>query len=205
MKQTDYQMLVFLNQCIYHDLSYPDFITLSHKSKKLSGLSVEMFEYENYDVIVFCGSNDWKDWLNNFLMIFGRKPKTFSQALEFVVKNYSFERPLYLTGHSLGGAIASYLYLTINKNKVRCITFNSCGVSHFFGNVSFVEQPKHLQHYITTKDILNRITHKLPFNLFKHFGKINYINDDLSKNGIQSHSNFNVFMSTQIAENEVVQ
>ena len=190
-----YQNIVFLASLIYKNMAYPDNFRLKAKMVKLSGFRAEIFEFDEYNIIIFCGTNSIRDWITNVQMIY-KKPKQFYEALEFVLESYNQQKKMYIVGHSLGGAIAEYVGNAINKDNIMVITFNGAGVAHLI-KPNFIDNVYHL---VTTKDILNRLTKILPFKLFKHIGKVVVIKDDKSWNGLQSHSNWQVFMS--FSENE---
>lgn len=193
VKNEEFQTVTFLTKTVYHDLAYPDFFKMKHKTKNISGLNAEIFEFDEFDVLVFSGTNftSIRDWYANFKMALGIKPKQFYNALEFVSENYNQNKKTFVVGHSLGGAIASYIGNHISSDNVILITYNGAGIRHLV-------KPKHtnnMYNLITSKDILNNITKYLPFNYFKHIGKSTVICDNISKNCIKSHSNFHVFMS----------
>ena len=190
-----YQKLVFHASIIYHNLSYPDDFGLKTKTVKLSGLRAEIFEYENHDIVVFCGTNSLRDWLTNIQMIFC-KPRQFYQALELVLEGYDPNKKTYIIGHSLGGAIAEYVGNAIHNPNLQVVTFNGAGIKHLIN-------PKHdnnIVHFVTNKDILNRITKHLPFSLFKHIGEVKTVTDTESWCGLKSHGNWNVFMRNKGGE-----
>lgn len=184
-----YQKLVFHASLIYHDLSYPVDFGLKSKTVKLTGLRAEIFEYQDFDIVVFCGTNSLRDWIANIQMIFW-KPRQFYQALELVLDGYDPSKKTYIIGHSLGGAIAEYVGNAINNPNLYVITFNGAGIKHLVD----IKHESNIYHYITSKDILNRFTKLLPFNWFKHIGEITIIEDMNSWCGLKSHSNWKVFM-----------
>lgn len=78
-------------------------------------------EHEKYIAVVFRGTNEWEDWLDNINVIptdrlFGSFHRGFYQSvmdlwakIEKSVKKFraTKKRPVWFTGHSLGGAMAT--------------------------------------------------------------------------------------------------
>ena len=188
----EYQMEVFLWNCVYKGLAYPDSMKIKKSVRKLSGMKAEVFEYENVDYIVFSGTDftSLRDWFTNIQMAFGIKPRQFVDALEFCLDVYNPKKKTVVCGHSLGGAITEYCVSSIDNENFIAVTFNGAGIKH-------ICQPKHpenVHHYITKRDILNRIMGWMPFSYFKHVGEIIIVQDE-GWNGVKSHSNFHAFMN----------
>lgn len=189
--QDMYQQAVFYCNGVYKDLAYPDTIKRKNRISTASGFCAEFFETEEYDIIVFCGTNSTsiRDWMANIKMALGMKPVQFIDALEFVLKKYNPHKPTIICGHSLGGAIVEYCVSSINNEKLIGITFNGAGIKH----ICQPQYPQNVHHFITKNDILNRIMRKMPFSYFKHVGEIIMIEDD-NWNWVKSHSDFHSFM-----------
>lgn len=199
LTKEEYQQAVFLCNCVYKGLAYPDGMKIKKSVRKLSGMKAEVFEYENVDYIVFSGTDftSIRDWVTNIQMAFGIKPSQFIDALEFCLDVYNPKKKTIVCGHSLGGAITEYCVSSINNENFIAITFNGAGIKH-------ICQPKHPEnvfHYITERDILNRIMRLMPFSYFKHVGEEIIVNDD-KWNGVKSHSNFHAFMKYKREEVE---
>lgn len=199
LTKEEYQMAVFLCNCVYKGLAYPDSMKIKKSVRKLSGMKAEVFEYENVDYIVFSGTDftSLRDWFTNIQMAFGIKPRQFVDALEFCLDVYNPKKKTVVCGHSLGGAITEYCVSSIDNENFIAVTFNGAGIKH-------ICQPKHpenVHHYITKRDILNRIMGWMPFSYFKHVGEIIMVKDK-SWNGVKSHSNFHAFMKHKKEEVE---
>lgn len=191
LTKEEYQMAVFLCNSVYKGLAYPESMKIKKSVRKVSGFKAEVFEYEKVDYIVFSGTDftSIRDWWTNIQMAFGIKPRQFSDALEFCLDVCNPKKKTIVCGHSLGGAITEYCVSSISNKNFIALTFNGAGIKH-------ICQPKHpenVYHYITKRDILNRIMSLMPFSYFKHVGEEIKV-DDSSWSGIKSHSNFHAFM-----------
>lgn len=194
LTREQYEQAVFLCNCVYKNLAYPSNYRMRQKTKKVSGLCAETFEFDDFDIIVFSGTNftSLRDWWTNIQMAMGIKPRQFSDALEFILSCYNPNKKTIVCGHSLGGAITEYCVSNINNPNFIAVTFNGAGIKH-------ICQPKHpenVYHFITKRDILNGIMQWMPFGYFKHVGKVIKV-EDKSWNCIKSHSNFHAFMKHQ--------
>ena len=190
-----YQRAVFLCNCVYKGLAYPDDMKLIKSIRKPSGLKAEVFEYNNVDYIVFSGTDftSIRDWCTNLQMALGIKPRQFSDALELCMEYYNPNKKTIFCGHSLGGAITEYSVSNINNDNFIAITFNGAGIKH----ICAPKYPNNVYHFITDRDVLNRIMNYMPFSYFKHAGKVIKVKDG-QWNGIKSHSNFHAFMQHKI-------
>ena len=186
-----YQQAVFLCNCVYKRLAYPDNMKLIKSIKKPSGLKAEVFEQDDVNYITFSGTDftSIRDWVTNVQMAFGIKPRQFVDALEFCLDVYNPKKKTIVCGHSLGGAITEYCISSIDNENFVAITFNGAGIKHIWKP----KHPENVYHYITKRDILNRIMRHMPYIYFKNVGKV-IIVDDVNWNGIKSHSNFHAFM-----------
>ncbi len=79
-------------------------------------------------VIAFCGTDDFGDVVTDVQNFMGTKPEQYQEAMAFVQKVLDDAPPgvkITLTGHSLGGGLASYAALKFNKEAV---VFNAAGL-----------------------------------------------------------------------------
>lgn len=108
-------------------------------SKNVLAYVTQIFIEENksfkrYLLIVFAGSNDWRDWVDNFsfsqtkLGIHKGWYKAYREVrsqLNTILKRYP-DLPVIAAGHSAGGALATIFTLLNGKNKaIELITFGS--------------------------------------------------------------------------------
>lgn len=81
---------------------------------------------EGHYILVFCGTNEGKDWQHNIRQGLGLRDKQYDQAIELSRKAHrAFGGDLLLTGHSLGGGLATAGAIATNSPAV---TFNSAGL-----------------------------------------------------------------------------
>lgn len=201
LTQREYDICVFLSQLIYTKLVLPQALRPNHTVKSLSGLRADIFEFEEVTYVCFSGTNGFfaiNDWIANISMALGRKPKQFHEALEFVSGELDQNKRTIFVGHSLGGALLEFVCNTIKHEDFIGVVFNGAGVRH----LTKPKYPNNIFHFITTRDILNRVFLKwIPFRwfktYFKHIGRIIYI-EDKSWNGVKSHSNFELFEQVRI-------
>lgn len=186
-----YQQAVFLCNCVYKGLAYPDGMKLVKSIRKPSGFKAEVFQYQDVDYIVFSGTDSIsiRDWYANIKMALGIKPRQFHDALEFCKEYYKPNKKTIFCGHSLGGAITEYSISNIDNDNFVAITFNGAGIKH----ICKPKHPDNVYHFITDRDILNRIMSIMPLSYFKHVGEVIMVKDG-QLNGIKSHSNFHALM-----------
>lgn len=181
----------FLTRCSYFDIPLPGKIKMKKFHSFISSMDVIYYDFKEYDLFVFQGTSCMLDWIANITMVLCIKPYQFKSALRFVKRYFNRNKKTYISGHSLGGAITQYIVTEFEHNdNVIGISYNGAGVKHLLK----CKNTHKIYNFISTKDILNRITKKLPGNYFKHIGTIKMIEDNVSKNGFDAHSNFEIFL-----------
>ena len=187
----EYETIIFLTRLVYYDLDYPDMFNCLKQIDLLSGLRLNIFDMGEYDLYVLCGTNGLNDWVANIKVGLGITPRQYKRAYKEIHEfSMERERPMIIVGHSLGGGIAEYASSKIVGDVV-CITFNGCGCLHL------IDKPlEQTYNIITTRDILNGITEKIPFakKYMKHGGVKIYVEDKgFFPLSVKSHCNFLIF------------
>ena len=105
------------------------------RSDPATGFSATLFQNSNGDlVLAFAGTNpvslaDWSNSIN--AMTTGTQPPQFNQAMDFynqLVGQYGAEA-ISLTGHSLGGALASWVAAqSVSQPPPNTTVFNAFGI-----------------------------------------------------------------------------
>lgn len=181
----------FLTRCSYFDIPLPGKIKMKKFHSFISSMDVIYYDFKEFDLFVFQGTSCILDWIANITMVLCIKPYQFISALRFVKRYFNHNKKTYISGHSLGGSITQYIITEFADNdNVMGICYNAAGIQHLLNNVNTDK----IYNFISTKDILNRITKKLPSNYFKNIGQIKMIEDNVSKNGLDAHSNFEIFL-----------
>lgn len=82
---------------------------------------------DGHHVLAFAGSNDIKDWLDNARQGVGLPAAEYNQAVALATQaKVAFGNDLAITGHSLGGGLASMAALATDTPAV---TFNASGLN----------------------------------------------------------------------------
>jgi hypothetical protein len=83
-------------------------------------------DHQGHYVLAFCGSNEAKDWLHNTRQGIGLEDSQYRQGVQLsLAAKKAFGDNLVLTGHSLGGGLATAGSLVTSAPAV---TFNSAGL-----------------------------------------------------------------------------
>lgn len=204
LHQEDYDTIVFLTKLVYYDVDgiYPKPFDKVKTVEKFSGLRMNIFDMDDYNLVVICGTNSLRDWISNLKVAIGIIPNQYFDAYDYVIEEAwrkNTMKPIVIVGHSLGGGVAEYVASEI---RCTCITFNGCGSKHLIEK-RYREDFKSIN-LVTNRDILNGITRRIPFakNYLQHCGKTYIIKDTdgFSPLSIKSHSNFNCFSKVHIDE-----
>ncbi len=99
-----------------------------------------LYEDPGSRMLVIAGSNDWQDWLQNLQAVPDRRlqqahfgiaqhARKLVEHLERLGLDYLQDKPLYLAGHSLGGAVATLLPLLRSELRPEAVlTFGAPAV-----------------------------------------------------------------------------
>lgn len=202
LTQYQYELCTFLNDCVYNELAYPPTIHMTNRIVEASGLRMEIFDLRDGIFIVICGTNSIKDWVANIKVALGIAPCQHKRALAIVkdelCKTQMKGKPLIVSGHSLGGGIAEYCIANLGNVEHEDyigIAYNGCGAKHLGG---YMKKGKFIN-VVTSRDILNGITKRLPFKTYlQHFTELYIVNDRTTWNPIKSHGNFEVMMKFRV-------
>lgn len=152
-----------------------------------------LVEHKNYFAIAFRGTDELKDWLDNFKLLpekilFGEFHRGFWQATNDVwklIEDYKFlknthKKPLFLTGHSLGGAMATIAAARLIQEDhpfISCYTFGQprtmmAETARIFN----MEAKFRFFRFQNSNDIVTRIPAR--FMNYSHVGSYLYIDED---------------------------
>jgi len=143
-------------------------------------------------VIVFRGSDGKKDWIDNLKIwkkdirktrpYSGARPdikvhqgfieqyKTIRKVIRQIVESYPNQKEIIITGHSLGGALATLSAVDIKYNypekSVLCITFGSPRVGNKAFTRSFIKRVPRSFRFVCGDDLVCKVP--MPVLGFKH-------------------------------------
>lgn len=138
-----------------------------------------------FTLITFRGSESFQDWVTNFSVVTDSGPfnntqvhEGFQDALFPVIMDLTEEvvkqsGPLLITGHSLGGALATILtamYLERNRRVASLYTFGSPRVGNESFRRQFNERSQHRAYRVVNGNDL--VPHVPPEPLFSHVGQL---------------------------------
>jgi predicted lipase len=131
-------------------------------------------DYKNYIVVIFQGSSNWKDWIDNLNFVkvypyskkyigihagFYSQFKTIIGAIKKELSTRDTNKEIIFTGHSLGGALATLVTFYFQSSlKKYCITFGSPRVGNSFFKRAFdkLENCYSLR-YVYKNDIVTKV------------------------------------------------
>lgn len=105
--------------------------------RKLYGFNAQAYQNKNAEdkrlVIAFCGTDGIMDFLTDYGNAYlNGIPKQYQEALDFtqplIEKYANAGYKIILTGHSLGGGLASYAAIRFNQPSVSAVVFNAAGL-----------------------------------------------------------------------------
>lgn len=144
-------------------------IELANSTEKETGFHAELFynELTNEYKIGFAGSgSQMADWIGNGMQASGLEfpQQILTNNIIKAINNLPIETQISLTGHSLGGALASYVGLATGR---RTSTFNSEGVSDKILEVNGLLEKKNnhdydIKAYYNKADILSTVQDTIP-------------------------------------------
>lgn len=114
-----------------------DHFFTGYKAFSKNSTQALLIEHESFYVVAFGGSNDRQDWINNtdYRMIeyyngkyhAGFHRMTKNVANEIISEIRTIDKPLYITGHSAGGAIAVMFAEILLKRGIKFDTIYTFG------------------------------------------------------------------------------
>ena len=141
------------------------------------GLRAVVYSDHNDIVCAFAGSQNIKDWENNFTQLFGES-KQYEEALDYAKELQTRYRGqnIIFVGHSQGGGEAAYCAYNLGT---RAETYNPAGLSIFTKYKGGYKKGAHIDAYVFSTDILNTLqsavgietdgnVHHVEANIFQH-------------------------------------
>ena len=142
-------------------------------------------------ILAFCGSNELRDWKINFRAYqcefyqWGKVHRGFQKAFlsikdDLLAFKEINDYPLFLTGHSLGAALATLVtaYLSnSNINMDSCYTYGSPRV----GDADFANalEGKNIYRMVNYCDVVTMVPFDVAAIQYRHVGHPCFINDDM--------------------------
>ena len=161
----------------------------SEHTIQVDHVAVDVRQKNNYQIVAFRGSDDDQDWGANLdwrLIQYDNGVKIHSGFYSMVAKVYwqvrgalDKNKPIYLTGHSVGGALAQIISRDLIMDGFivwGCVTFGAPRV----GNRKFAEC-LNMEHTPKIRAVLkNDVVPHLPsmFGGYKHAGQLYYLGTD---------------------------
>lgn len=179
---------------------YVDNRTVVAQDSSVSGFYSVVLKKDNEYVIAYRGSEKfpledaYKDFIETDLLIgMGRIPLQFYEGIEVydkITKNYKIDRnQIVLTGHSLGGGIAQYVSMSIDKREnfiPKTYTWNGIGINRkgIVSVVEFIDLMEILKKNtdLTQEELLSfkTFTNSYLSFLFKELKRIGLVKDEVT-------------------------
>lgn len=201
-------VLAYFSHIVYHSLVRTKLVlerdgALNVTTFDNEGTQAFLAEFKDFAVLCFRGTeysttrdiiNDLMCWRTKYHGV--KAHAGFVRALNEVkddailaLRGLPKDKPVYFTGHSLGGAIATLLAMEYNPTCV--CTFGSPRVS---GGHKFEHHFKHINEHrvVIDGDIVPYLPPRIPFFWYKHVGIPTKVESDESKWSVfRTHSMFN--------------
>lgn len=179
---------------------YVDNRTVVAQDSSVSGFYSVVLKKDNEYVIAYRGSEKfpledaYKDFIETDLLIgMGRIPLQFYEGIEVydrITKDYKIDRnQIVLTGHSLGGGIAQYVSMSIDKREnfiPKTYTWNGIGINRkgIVSVVEFIDLIEILEKNtdLTQEELLRfkTFTNSYLSFLFKELKRISLVKDEVT-------------------------
>lgn len=170
----------------------------------INGSQAVIVEHHNYNVLCFRGSDQTSDWVKNARFIstkdFGYSlHRGFKEAVDdlySMVRNRLYSvghrKPLYITGHSLGGAMAVICAMRFSEPCIKFAGLYTFGQPRVFKNGSAQKFGRVVKgKYFRYENNNDAVPHLPPWFLnYKHTGNLRYI--DVSG---RVHNRYSLFRS----------
>jgi len=177
MTKNDLLHFAKLSMSAYRDYGWEELGYTLHKKIDKHGVQCYILKQNNVCVVVFRGSDEKIDWVNNFQArliqtTYGYMHKGFKKLWDKISKELRDNIPsgslVYFTGHSLGGALALISSFYITHKQV--VTFGSPMIIE--KNYPPYLKPLHIR-VVNNNDIVPRLpSKKLGYT---HIGKLFYL------------------------------
>jgi len=143
-------------------------------SLNVKGVQSYILDFEDYCILVFRGTDEPKDWVQDFKIdfvntVYGKMHKGFKQSWDLVsreIRENLPDKPLFITGHSYGGALAFIAGLFIPHVEV--VTFGCPKVMH-------KDYANYLKINHTRVRNCNDIVTQVPLKPYVHIGDLLYL------------------------------
>ena len=131
-----------------------------------------VFGNEMKPTIAFKGTTSREDWINNLKQGMGMRSEYYERAVEIgkKVKESGNTNMIEMTGHSLGGGLASAASMASGS---KATTFNAAGVRDITVKRITDIEPSKIEAYYINKELLTRVQETEPLTLSGMLDRIN--------------------------------
>jgi len=173
-----------------------EYVTKTLKSLKSQNIHIYdknntqafLVEFKDFSVLAFRGTECIADWITNFHFHLQREGQFaahsgFIEGLDVIwadiIENVNDKKTLFLTGHSLGGGIASICSARLWHLEIPHITYTfGCprALSEYYADYYNSRFKQFTHRYVNNNDIVTRVP---PRNFcFGHIGTFHYFKED---------------------------